>query len=72
MKKHDRLEELKNQRRKLCRDYRIYFDKYLKTKNFESLCVCMDLLNIFDQSIHDDKNLTQDEKNKIFMCNEVI
>ena len=72
MKKQNRLEELKNQRRKLCKDYRTYFEKYLETKNFESLCICMDLLNIFDRSIIQDNNLTSEQKNKILMCNEMI
>ena len=72
MKKHNRLEELKNQRRKLCRDYRFYFEKYLETKNFESLCICMELLNIFDRSIIQDNNLTREQKDEIFMCNEDI
>lgn len=72
IKKKSRLQELKDQRVRLCQDFSRYLDLYSKSEcDSESLSIAMALLNSFDRSILRDNNLTRLEKDEIIKANEI-
>lgn len=66
----DRVQELKTRRYRLCLDFKKYFERYMQFNDQESLVICMQLLNAFDEGILKDRNLENPDKQNILQINE--